>query len=238
MPQIFQFKNISTIPWVRHAVSTRDFGDLRDSSNRKKFLETIGVKEKDVIDAKQVHADNVVVVRGRDKGHTILQTDALITQKPDLPLFIRVADCVPILLVDSIKRAIGIVHAGWRGTVQEITKLAVQKMKGEFGTTPQDLIAGIGPSIGPCCYEIGTPVINLFAKKFPKYSDKLFSREKENRAHLDLWLANKLQLIEEGVKEENIEVAGLCTFENPDLFFSERREGPVGRFGAIIWIRR
>ncbi len=232
--KIFQFRNLSQIPWLRHAVSTRDFGSVKNS--REKFFKTIGVKEKDVVDAQQVHGNHVAVVGEKDKGHVILERDALITKEPDVPLFIKVADCVPIMLVDPVHKVVGAVHAGWLGTVQEITRLAVQHMEDHFGTNPTDLIVGIGPSIGPCCYEVDANVINQFKYKF-KYADKLFSKKRKGHARLDLWKANRFQLIERGVKEKNIEIANLCTFDNPDLFFSERKQKPTGRFGAMIWIK-
>ncbi len=231
--KIFQFRNLSQIPWIGHAVSTRDFGDVKNS--REKFFKTIGVKEKDVADAQQVHGNHVAIVDGNERGHVILETDALITNTPHVILLIKVADCVPIMLVDSVHKVIGAVHAGWRGTVQEITRLTVQHMEDHFGTNPTDVIVGIGPSIGPCCYEVDTPVIEAF-KKF-SYADQLFTQKRNNHTYLNLWLANRFQLIEIGVKEKNIEVAERCTLDNTRLFFSERAEGKTGRIGAVIWIK-
>ncbi|MBI4057724.1 peptidoglycan editing factor PgeF, partial [Candidatus Microgenomates bacterium] len=247
---VFRFNNLSRISWLHHGVSTRDSGNLdwektSDKKevvleNRKRFLDALGV-EKEVVEMQQVHGNHVAVVGSTDKGHTILGRDALITKDPRVSLFIKTADCVPILLVDPVKHVIGAVHAGWRGTAQEIARLTIQHMEDHFGTNPKDILAGIGPSIGPCCYEVDTPVIEAF-KKF-SYADKIFSparnathnvaggKKQKDHVHLDLWRANKIQLIETGVKEEHIEIAEFCTRDSPELFFSERREKPSGRFG-------
>ncbi|MBI3290266.1 peptidoglycan editing factor PgeF [Candidatus Microgenomates bacterium] len=243
----FRFKNLSKLPWLGHAVSTKEFGNLsyfvgdkkaNVDANRKKFFSSLGIQEKDVVDAVQVHGNHVVLITQEEQGHNILDTDALITDEKNIPLIIKVADCVPILLADPVKKVVGVVHAGWKGTTQEITKLAVNHMEDHFGTSPSDLIVGIGPSIGPCCYEVDAPVIDAFSGF--TYRSKIFSvlpRTVENRKHLDLWLANKFQLIEAGVREKNIEVAGICTYDNSDKFFSERHDKKAGRFGAIIWIK-
>lgn len=242
----FQFNNLSKVPWLGHGISTKDFGNIslfvgegKDKvlESRAKFLGSVGgLSEGDVVEARQIHGNHVKVVGEKEKGHLILETDALITNTLGVALLIKIADCVPILLVDTRKKAVGVVHAGWRGTVQEITRLAVNHTEDHFGTNPQDLVVGIGPSIGPCCYEVDAPVIEQFRSKF-KYADKLFSKQKNVHAHLDLWEANKIQLIEAGVKEHNIEIAGICTFDNSDMFFSERKGGRTGRFGAVIWTR-
>lgn len=243
--QIFKFANLSKIPWLGHGISTKDFGNLslftgndkkRVLQSRAKFFSAIGdLSEKDVVEPRQIHTNHVKVVGEKEKGHLILDTDALITNTPNVVLLIKVADCVPIFLLDVQKKVVGAVHAGWRGVVQEITRLAVNHMEDHFGTSPQDLVVGIGPSIGPCCYEVDTPVIEQFKYKF-KYAEKLFSKQSGSRAHLDLWLANKFQLIESGVKEKNIEVAGVCTYDNPETYFSDRKNRSEGRFGAVIWL--
>lgn len=239
---IFQFNNLSGIPWINHGISTREFGNLTwlvgddDKTtvlqNRKKFFTSLNTREENVVEMEQVHGNHVAVVGKSELGDFILNTDGMVTNQSHVALFVRVADCVPILLVDPVRKVVGVVHAGWRGTTLEVGRLAVNHMEDHFGTIPKDLIVGIGPSIGPCCYEVDTPVIDQF-----KYAEKLFEKKRGSRANLDLWLANKVQLIETGVKDENVETANLCTYDNPDLFFSERKEKSTGRFGAVIWIK-
>ena len=232
--QVFQFSNLSSIPWLGYGISTSSL-NVAIEEKRKFFFKTLGIRERNVVEAEQVHANHVAVVGEKEGGHLILATDGMITNIPGVALLIKIADCVPILLADPKNKVVGIIHAGWKGTVQEIARLTVNHMEDHFGTDPKNIVAGIGPSIGPCCYEVDTPVIEAF-DRFP-YKNKIFSRQKENKAHLNLWLANKFQLIDTGIKEENIEISKLCTFDNPELFFSERREKPTGRFGALIWIK-
>lgn len=235
MDSIFQFKNLSPISWLGHGISTKNLGSVSDPQGKKNFFNHLSVPDRNIVEAEQVHGNHVALVTEKERGHLILKTDALITNLPEVVLFIKVADCVPILLADPEKKAVAAIHAGWRGTAQEITRITVAHMEDHFGTDPQDLIVGIGPSIGPCCYEIDSPVIETF-ERFP-YKEEVILRRRGVHANLDLWNANKFQLISEGVKEENIEVAGICTHDNPDLFFSERKKKSRGRIGAVVWTR-
>lgn len=242
----FRFNNLSKLSCLGHGVSTKDTGNIslfvedeksKVLKNRKDFFGAVGgISEDDIVEMRQMHGNHVKVVGEKEKGQLVLGTDAIITNTRGVVLIVKAADCVPILLADPIKKIIGAVHAGWKGTAQEIAKLAVNHMEDHFGTNPKDLVVGIGPSIGPCCYEVDTPVIEQFKHKI-KYADKLFSKIHGNHANLDLWNANKFQLIETGVKAKNIEVAGICTYDNSEVFFSDRKDKPTGRFGAIIWIK-
>lgn len=250
----FTFDNLSTLSWLTHGISTRaggesvgDYAGLNISwlsgdrknivlANREKFFSLLGTKEEDVVETQQVHGNHASVVGEAEKGSFIVDTDAIITSSPGVSLLVKSGDCVLILLADPVKKVVAAVHAGWRGTVQEVARIAVEHMEDHFGGRAQDLIVGIGPSIGSCCYEVDTPVINSF-KTFP-YHKKLLSKIKGKHANLDLWEANRFQLVEKGVKPQNIEVAGICTYDNPDLFFSDRKIGTAGgRFGALISIK-
>ena len=251
---VFTFGNLSKITWVAHAISTRTggmspppyeslnlswtTGDKKETvlKNRKLFFGMFRKEEDDVVEMKQVHGDHVAVVGQAEKGTTVLERDAIITGTPGVVLLVKSADCVPILLIDPVKRVVGALHAGWRGTAAEIARLTIDHMEDYFGTRAENVVAGVGPSIGPCCYEIDTPVINAF-NGF-SYRDKLFTKQYDDRANFNLWDANKFQLIERGVKEKNIEVAGICTKDNNNLFFSDRGLGkPGGRFGGVIFIK-
>jgi YfiH family protein len=144
---------------------------------------------------------------------------------------LRFADCVPILLYDPEHHAIGIAHAGWRGTVAQVLTNTVNAMTETFGTEPRSLRACIGPSIGPCCYEIGSDVQAQVERAFPEHSRLLLTAN--GKLHLDLWQANALQLRALGVK--HIQVAGVCTAEHTHDFYSWRRENAkTGRFAALI----
>ena len=151
---------------------------------------------------------------------------------------ILIADCVPIMFYDPIKKAIGVAHAGWRGTVKQIVKKSVEKMVDEYNCNPKDIIAGIGPSIGPCCYEVGPEVITEFEKTLVEMDGIIKDIKDDDKGHLNLWQANKIQLHQAGVRENNIEIADLCTHCHPDLFYSYRHQGKKsGRFAAGIMLK-
>jgi YfiH family protein len=150
-------------------------------------------------------------------------------------LLLRYADCVPILFFDPVRRAIGVTHAGWRGTAIKIAAKTAQTMIETFGTHPRDLIACIAPSIGPCCYRVGDDVIAHVRAAFVD-ADTLLIQQTDGSVHLDLWQANARQLSALGI--EQIEIAQICTAHHTNEFYSWRAErGNTGRFGAIIAIR-
>jgi hypothetical protein len=162
------------------------------------------------------------------------KADGILTDNSDVTLFMRFADCVPILLYDPVKKVIGIVHAGWQGTCQKIAAAAVEKMNARYGSSARDILAGIGPSICQSCYEVGSEVQGSFKKQFGSDA-KAFFHHKECRLTLDLWQANQFVLRKAGVR--TIEVAGICTACHPEDWYSHRAEGGVtGRFGVLMAI--
>ena len=155
----------------------------------------------------------------------------------NVTLFMRFADCVPVFLYDPVRRVVGIAHAGWLGTVKKIGFKTVQEMTNVFGCNPADVLAGIGPSIGPDQYEVGENVIGAIREAFPEDADALLLKKQNGAVHLDLWAANRLALIEAGV--EHIEIAGISTAAHTDDWYSHRAEnGKTGRMGALIALRR
>ena len=142
------------------------------------------------------------------------------------------ADCVPVLLYDVATRSAAAIHAGWRGTANGILGLTVEKMKSEFGSNPKDLVAAIGPCIGPCCFEVGEDV----AEHFSHRPETIIRRSDWAKPHIDLVLANRLQLEQAGVLPQNIETSGKCTLCSPQQFFSHRRNQTLGRIGTGIII--
>lgn len=188
-------------------------------------------------DVWQVHSDRVVVAdapRLVDQPH--MQADIILTDKPDVTLFMRFADCVPIILVDPIRRAIGMAHAGWIGTVNHVAAKAVQAMRDRYGSLPENILAGIGPSIGVDHYPVGADVISKVEESYPEWATEILTYNKE-KTHLDLWKANHLILLEQGIK--NIEIAGICTACHIEDWFSHRGEhGKTGRFGALLALSR
>ncbi|WP_418627109.1 peptidoglycan editing factor PgeF [Anaerosinus sp.] len=236
-----------------HGVSKAEFSSLNlalhngDNSkdvwqNREAFCLGLGIDAKKIVTAQQVHGTNVLCVdesylgRGAfDYEEAIENTDGLITNVPDLPLMMFFADCVPILIFDPIKKAIGICHAGWKGTVHRIAQKTVQAMGSSFNSRPEDCLIGIGPSIGPCCFEVDEPVYTQFKQAFPSLTCKQTSKEKWK---INLWEANRLQLKNIGVLDKNIICSNVCTKCNSDVFFSYRAdEGKTGRIAAIIQLK-
>jgi YfiH family protein len=194
--------------------------------------------------AKQVHGAGVCRVTEAERGRgafshkdAIPSTDALITDIPGVPIGIFTADCVPVFLYDPKKMSVGLVHAGWRGTSQSIVEETVAKMRTEFDSDPADMWAAIGPSIGQCCYEVGTDVFDSFAEKFD-YADSLFRRTSAEKWHLDIWLANRRQLEDRGVDPGKIIESRICSACNSDEYFSARKHGPrAGRTLSVIAIK-
>ena len=226
-----------------------DDDDTNVDANRARLSLLTSHDDDVLVTGAQVHAADVGVVAAADAGRRYEATDALITDVPEIPLMILVADCAAVTLYDPIKKAVGIAHAGWRGTVAGVAARTVNKLMDEFDTDPTDLIAGIGPSIGPCCYDVGADVVERFYAEQPLVADHVLSTPdfasagsftgalNEGGKRLNLWRANILQLVTAGVFEANIATAGICTSCNTNDFFSHRAEGGrTGRFGALIML--
>jgi YfiH family protein len=247
---------------VGHAVSTR-FGGVTTGrfaaldlalhtgddgakvwENRQRFCAAMGLDAERIVTPQQVHGSKVMRVteaeagRGsRDYADALPETDALITDVPELPLLLCFADCVPLLFVDPVHQAVGAAHGGWRGTVAMIGQKTVQAMGQAFGSRPEDVLVGIGPSIGPCCFRVGDEVADRFRQAFPAYGDRLV-QDWPDGSHVDLWAANRVQLQDIGVLPEHIETAAACTCCNPELFFSYRATaGRTGRIAEIIALK-
>jgi YfiH family protein len=192
----------------------------------------------------QVHGAEVRVVKDaqdakpaeNEHGDTIY-CDAVVSNGDGILAGIKTADCVPLLLGDAQTKSFAAVHAGWRGTLAGVAIKALERLIGEYNVRPQDVRVAIGAAAGPCCYEVGSEVIEAFASRFHDAND-LFARTREGHALVDLLKANRNQLVSAGVKAERIHTAPLCTICRTDLFFSYRREkslhGKVGRLMAVV----
>jgi YfiH family protein len=239
--------------------------DDRDTvaRNRRLFAEAVtGNPSTPVVDLRQIHSNLVLLVRAADAHRKKPRNaDGLMTNEPGLLLGIRTADCIPILVADRKRRAVAAFHAGWRGTVERIVESGIGRMRLQFGSRPEDLIAAIGPGIGPCCYSVGEEVHSGFESQFA-YARELFCEVYDSdpvrkkypllfmtqRApghseigpslHLNLIEANRRQLLSAGLKPRAIHVVGGCTSCQRDLFFSHRgSQGHAGRMMSIIGIR-
>jgi YfiH family protein len=226
--------------------------------NRRRVAQALGTHPASFAIGHQVHGAGVRVVRQADRGRGALtpadafpDTDALITRERGIVLAVLVADCVPVILFDPITPAVGVVHAGWKGTVAHVARNAVEAMSREFASDPHTLLAGVGPSIGPASYEVSTDVAALAQGEFPgesivrargsehdAHNESGNENDEQNEKHLlDLWGANTADLVNAGVPRERIEVAELDTFELHGQFFSHRRQAPTGRFMALAMLR-
>ena len=257
---ILFFENLLECKEIRHFVSTRKggfskppynslnlglhVGDDPDNvlKNRKRLATAIGIPLRHFTIGRQIHSGNVTIIsegsRGRGSAkheEEINDTDAMVTSVTGICLVILVADCVPMLFFDPEKRVIGVCHAGWKGTLQCIAENTVKAMESRFGSSPQDIIVGVGPSIGPCCYKVGPDVISQVETIFHTKKEFILNELKSGEGYFDLWKANLTQLLQAGIERKNIEMAMSCTCHNPGLFFSYRHQkGDTGRFGAGI----
>ncbi|MGE5484972.1 MAG: peptidoglycan editing factor PgeF [Ignavibacteriales bacterium] len=208
------------------------------SRNRQIFWEETGLDESRHVRPEQVHSNVVAVVTGQDAGGIAPGADALVTCEPGIPLIAYFADCTPVFFLDPVTRSGGIAHAGWRGTVKGIVAGVVEKMASEFGSNPRDILAVIGPSIGPCCYVVGEDVRQAAARELPWAGAVLDELPVEGPApkwRFDMWEANRRLLVDSGVDPGNISCWRACTSCGRETFFSYRRDGPgSGRMAGVF----
>lgn len=237
---------------IKHGIFTRQGGYSREPwgglnvggtvgddlqvvrSNHSLIYDKLGMNQSRSCTTWQVHGADVVVATGPVSGRRWLaQADGMVTNLPDTPLFMRYADCTPLLFYDPENSAIGIAHAGWRGTVQGIATNMVQTMQSIYGTQPARLQVIIGPSISCEKFQVGQEVVDALEDYFGTLDGLMRRDPADGTAYVDLWAANELALRRCGV--ENVTVSGICTYQNTDEFFSHRAEnGRTGRFGAAI----
>lgn len=194
----------------------------------------VNITPEQTVSCHLIHSAAVLTVNSANRQRSMGQADGLITATPEIYLSMRFGDCTPLIFFDPVRGAIGLTHAGWRGTMQDIAGATVRAMVTQLDCQAKDIIAVIGPAIGPCCYEVGPEVMAAAARTFSN-SAGLFTRRngQADQAHFNLWAANQRQLAAAGVTQ--IIQSGLCTACRTDHFFSHRAErGRTGRFGVII----
>jgi len=249
MLDFYQFSHFESYPLLHHKISTKDknhpylFSQALHTgeestaiiANRHALARALESDTLHFIVANQTHSDNIhIITKEHTQGWESLENaiedcDALITNQTDVVLTILTADCVPILLFDPVQNVIAAVHAGWKGTQSEILSKTIERMTQTFGSKPQDIMAGIGPSIGACCYEVGKDVAQHFSHIPHAYTPK------DTKYMLDLPYINKQQLLHAGLNEQHIEMSNICTACEVDRFFSYRKEnGCSGRFMSVI----
>ncbi len=218
----------------------------------------LGCSPEDMVGADQTHTARVIRVSRKEGGNAVTcpsrirNFDGMVTKDPGILLFITTADCVPVLLCDPLKGAVGAVHSGWKGTLGGIAGNAVRMMTEEFGSNPKDILASIGPSICVSCYEVTEDLYEAFSQSAlyqdayllcnrpwedadPEKEEAIFYRKENGRFQLDLWQANRHVLLSAGLLPEHTAIGGLCTYEDPEHFFSHRKSGGKrGGLGAMI----
>jgi len=250
--ELLQFGHLAAEEQLLHGITTRSGGTSAGVLNGLNLSYTVGDEEQNVtanrnllaaameappeklVFPKQTHSVNIRIVTSGNYHEPIPDTDALVTAETGLALAVMSADCVTVLLYDPEKRVIAAIHAGWKGTVNGIVRNTVELMKNEFGCRPESILAGIGPSICAENYEVGPEVAEQFRIAFTN-AGELLSRFHGDKAHADLWKANRTWLLQQGIPETNIETAGICTYNNPGKFFSARYfKNHTGRFAGCI----
>jgi YfiH family protein len=201
--------------------------------NRVLSFQALDRDPRSIYDVWQVHGNKVVCTdshRPPEEAH--LKADAILTDRPQVTLFMRFADCVPILLYDPVSKVVGLAHAGWKGTIKGVVLETIKTMREVYGSKSENLLAAIGPSIGPHHYEVGSEVAVEVHRAFASDAEDLLL-EDHGSVHFDLWAANRLHLEQSGVR--NIETANICTACHLEDWYSHRGEsGKTGRFGALI----
>jgi YfiH family protein len=232
-------------PWAAHVFSTRQLA--LTSADERALVAAVGADRLAML--AQVHGANVFVVDDAERlPERTERGDALATDLEGVAIAVRAADCVPLLLADRATGAVAAVHAGWRGTVARVAPAAVAAMSRRYGSRPADLVVAIGPSIGVCCYEVGSELVDAYAaagherhlidRWFIARPPERGSKERP-RLHLDLAAANRDQLVLAGVPDDQVHASGLCTAMHLDVLTSYRAEGAkAGRLAAVIAPRR
>lgn len=200
--------------------------------NRRRLAAAVGLPDRWAT-VRQVHGSAVLRIAALPGGEPLGSGDALITDRRGLPLAIFTADCAAVYIYDPVRRAIGLAHAGWRGTAAGIAARTVAAMTEAYGTTPGDCYAAVSPAIGGCCYEVDEAVVGRM-RHFP-WLERSVREVRPGHWRLDLWQANRLQLVDAGLAPDRIAVSGLCTACHTDLFYSHRAEvGCTGRQAALL----
>ena len=222
-------------------------GDKEEAvrENYRRLGRAMGFSCENLVCSDQTHTTNLRVVTEEDRGKGFTRpkdyrdVDGLVTNIPGLVLATFYADCVPLYLVDPVRRCIGLSHGGWRGTVGKIGKKTAELMEEQYGSRPEDLRAAIGPSICQDCYEVSEDVIEQFRAAFEeRFWPELFYAKENGKYQLNLWRANELGFLEAGLKPEHIAVTDLCTCCNPGLLFSHRAShGKRGNLGAFLMLK-
>lgn len=235
-------EKLSRFPGLVHGFSTRELGDMKFGvggrekvvQNRKKLAQAMGFGFKRVVEAEQIHGSRVVAVDETDFGREVRGVDGLVTGDKEIFLLVKTADCIPALVFDPVQKVVGAVHAGWKGVLAKIGSKTVELMRSQFGCQEENILVGLGPAIGGCCYSVSQERASAF-----KDLGEEIIWEREGKPYLDLKKALGQELVQAGLLPENIEVSDLCTQCQNQAFFSFRQEGKklAGEMAAVIGIK-
>ncbi|NOX35359.1 MAG: peptidoglycan editing factor PgeF [Deltaproteobacteria bacterium] len=248
--KVYEFEHFNTMPVIVHGIFTRtggtstgaydslnigmNSGDEKTAiaDNRKLIIRKMGMKP--LVFLNQVHGTTIKVLKKNDNdlpetfqpGKETYTADGIVTDMKDVFLVIQVADCQAVMLYDTKKKVIANIHSGWQGSIQNVIGNCLDKMAKEFGCQPENIFAGISPSLGPCCSEF----VN-YKDEIPK---KLWEYKIKGKDNFNFWDMSRDQLMDKGVKREHIENMEICTKCNTDIFYSFRAERTTGRFACVI----
>ncbi len=205
------------------------------TENHRRVAEALGVSPGSFVFSDQVHGVEIREVNHDNQKEPLAHTDGLMTDAASITLVTLYADCMPILIYDPVRSVIGMAHSGWRGTAQAIGPKLVQAMADRYGSKPENLLAALGPAIGPCCFEVGEEVTEAFRAMAPLREESLWLSDSNGKPQVDLARINRILLTQAGVPEEAVKTASLCTSCHPELLYSHRRDhGNTGRLSAVM----
>lgn len=240
-PFFKKFENIKAFTTTRQTFPENDAPrftgnpDKKPGENRERLAAVLGISSEQLVFPRQTHTSCVAEIYGLPEEE-LEETDALVTSQPGICLCVQTADCVPILLFDPKQKVVAAIHAGWRGTVKKIAAETIQKMEISFQSKPENIMAAIGPSIGPEVYEVGEEVVDAVLKTVPN-TEKTLHRNSSGRFHFNLWEANRQILLHSGLTSDNIYIQGECTFQFNEKYYSARRNGiETGRLVSGIML--
>ncbi len=253
--QYYSCRAFENVPRLCHGFSTRRDGSAASgfslgishssmdpteqiNENRRRFLTALNLEQSQLVTLHQVHSNRVYIIVDNRGEWNRSEGDALATRMENRALAVQVADCLPVLIADPVKRAIAAVHSGWRGTLSRVLLQTILQMQRVFGSNPPDLLVALGPGIRACCFEVGSEVAALFEADYPSSGLAVPVPARPGKYLLDLCKALEIQLELAGVRPENRHDLGACTCCNPETFFSYRAEGPAaGRMMAVIGLK-
>ncbi|MBZ2173687.1 peptidoglycan editing factor PgeF [Schnuerera sp. xch1] len=233
----YQFKEFNNYNHIKHLFTSRV--GWTNENIKYRISDIFNVPKSNIVSVKQVHGTDIKIIDSKVNNFiefSKLETDGLITNLTDIVLATYHADCVPIYFFDKVDNIVGIAHGGWRGTFDNISGKMIDTFKRRYSSNNNNILVAIGPSIGPCCYEVGEDVMKQFTNRYDNFRDILVRRN--GKVYLDLWKINYLQVVDKGIPKDNIILSNTCTSCKVNKFYSYRKEnGTDNRMIAAICLK-